>query len=152
MSLTDARLLDMAWMRVGDARALLDAGRTDAAYYLAGYAVEFGLKAVIAASMEASVFPGKQRFSEVWTHNPEKLAQIARLAGPLEARRRAEPAFRWNWRVVSAWSETVRYQPGGSFNAIRAASLLDAVSDETSGVLPWLTTFCAPRPSTAAHG
>lgn len=51
----------LAEMRIDDARALLDQNKWAAAYYLAGYAVECGLKACIIASLKRSDdWPEKQ--------------------------------------------------------------------------------------------
>jgi HEPN domain-containing protein len=50
--------------RIRDAKALLTAGRWSGAYYLAGYAVECGLKAcIIVQLMKTDQFP-ERRFSE----------------------------------------------------------------------------------------
>ncbi len=51
MNRVQAREFAEAW--VIDAKVLLDAGRWHAAYYLAGYAVECGLKACVLAHIEA---------------------------------------------------------------------------------------------------
>ena len=44
---------ELATLRLAEAKALLDAGLPDGAYYLAGYAVECGLKACIAPDAAA---------------------------------------------------------------------------------------------------
>src|SRR3712207_6924003 len=44
-------------LRLAEARALLDAGFPDGAYYLAGYGVECGLKACIARQTRQHDFP-----------------------------------------------------------------------------------------------
>lgn len=44
-------------IRLKEAKALLDAGLYDGAYYLAGYAVECGLKACIAKKTKRHEFP-----------------------------------------------------------------------------------------------
>lgn len=50
----------LAEARVADARALLNAKRFDAAYYLAGYAIECALKACIAKRTRRHDFPDKE--------------------------------------------------------------------------------------------
>jgi HEPN domain-containing protein len=42
-----ARLIELAEAKLEDAKLLLSAGRADNAYYLAGYAVELMLKAIL---------------------------------------------------------------------------------------------------------
>jgi HEPN domain-containing protein len=57
MNRTDLQIL--AEDRLKDAEVLLASGRFGAAYYLAGYAVECGLKACIAKLTRAEDFPIK---------------------------------------------------------------------------------------------
>jgi HEPN domain-containing protein len=51
----------LARARLTEARALLDAGHPDGAYYLAGYAVECALKACIAKATQRHEFPDKKK-------------------------------------------------------------------------------------------
>jgi hypothetical protein len=53
------QLQQLAEERVRDAEALLNAGQWSGAYYLAGYAVEFALKACIAKLTNQHDFPDK---------------------------------------------------------------------------------------------
>ncbi|MEM6492044.1 MAG: hypothetical protein AAF684_09140 [Pseudomonadota bacterium] len=138
-------LMNMAEMRVADAQALAAAERWDGAYYIAGYAVEFGLKAVIASGVQAGLFPGKPRFAGVWTHDFVELVRAAAIGPILTARRRTTPRFDWNWRTVAAWSEAARYRPTGAVSSPRAKSMIVAVSEAETGVLPWLKTCCTPK-------
>jgi HEPN domain-containing protein len=50
----------LAEVRIREAKALLDAGLWDGAYYLAGYAVECALKACIAKRTRAEDFPPRE--------------------------------------------------------------------------------------------
>ena len=55
-----------------DAKKLLDEHRWSAAYYLAGYAVECGLKACVVVRVAASpeiIFESKQFSANCWTHD-----------------------------------------------------------------------------------
>jgi hypothetical protein len=77
------------WLK--DAKALLDSRRWSAAYYLAGYAVECGLKSCVRARLGLSpeVIFDERRFSErCWTHDIWELVKLA----DLEAMRVAEMA------------------------------------------------------------
>jgi HEPN domain-containing protein len=96
-----------------DAKTLLDDHRWSAAYYVAGYAVECGLKACVLLRLAAApeVIFEVRKFSEnCWTHS---LGELVKLAG-LEAARAvdavANPAFARNWLVVKDWTEATRYQ------------------------------------------
>jgi hypothetical protein len=128
----------LADIRIADAEALLLAGRWHAAYYLAGYAVESGLKACILALVEREpqIIFEERRFSEkCWTHGIGALVALARLEADRDAEAAANPAFRDNWEIVEAWSETDRYTRRPE---AEARELFVAVTDPTNGVLPWI--------------
>ena len=52
-------LQNLANERIAEAKILFDAGKWSGAYYLAGYAVECGLKACIAKLTKPDEFPDK---------------------------------------------------------------------------------------------
>jgi HEPN domain-containing protein len=62
-----------------EAKALLDAGLPDGAYYLAGYAVECALKACIAKSTLRYDFPDKTTVDKSYTHSLTQLVGVANL-------------------------------------------------------------------------
>ncbi len=127
----------LADMRLADARALLAAGRHSAAYYLAGYAVECGIKAIIALSFRAAVIPDKRFVDSVYTHSVTRLVAVAGLETELKQKAKESDEFRLNWGLVGAWSEASRYEVVDPF---RATTLVRAVEGEIGGVLPWLKT------------
>jgi hypothetical protein len=121
-----------------DAKSLLDVHRWSAAYYVAGYAVECGLKACVLARVaaEAEVIFEDKKFSEkCWTHS---LLELVKLAG-LEATRLADvaanPVFGQNWLVVKEWSEKTRYQ---TKSHQKAKKLYNAITDNSNGVMQWI--------------
>ena len=65
--------------RLADALALLAAERWTAAYYLAGYSVECGLKACIAKLARPDTFPPKNS-NDYYSHNLRELLKKAKLA------------------------------------------------------------------------
>ncbi len=70
----------LADLRIGEAELLLHHGKYDAAYYLAGYAVECGLKARIAKLTNQRDFPLDRGFvQDCYTHNIETLVKSAGL-------------------------------------------------------------------------
>jgi HEPN domain-containing protein len=74
------------WLK--DAKALLESHRWSAAYYLAGYAVEAGLKACVLARLGISpeLIFDERRFSEkCWTHDIGELVRLADLEEILAA-------------------------------------------------------------------
>jgi hypothetical protein len=121
-----------------DAKALLDSRRWSAAYYLAGYAVECGLKACVLARVAASpeVLFEDRKFSEkCWTHGVLELVKLAGLEAARVADARANPAFSRNWLFVKDWNERARYSPTSHH---KARKLYSAFTDTANGVMPWI--------------
>lgn len=121
-----------------DAKALLDAHRWSAAYYLSGYAVECGLKACVLARVVATpevIFEDKKYSEKCWTHRLLDLVKLAGLETARLADMAANPARGANWMVVKDWSDSTRYQPKSHHQAKR---LYAAVTDKAKGVFPWI--------------
>jgi HEPN domain-containing protein len=78
----------LAEVRIGEARVLLEADCYPGAYYLAGYAVECALKACIAKQTREYDFPEKDFVNKSWTHKLEKLPNLAELEDRLNNDRR----------------------------------------------------------------
>jgi hypothetical protein len=128
----------LAEERIEDAGILLAAGRWSAAYYLAGYAVECGLKACILAYVEQNpdVIFRERRFSEkCWTHDIDGLVSIANLETVRVAETAANPAFYNNWNTAKDWREADRYNGRTETDS---RELYTAISDPTNGVLQWI--------------
>lgn len=129
----------LAEVRLAEAKALLDAGYFDGAYYLAGYAVECALKACIAKQTREYDFPPDRRtVEEVYSHDIERLLRAAQLRDELLREMAANVQFSDNWSVVVGWSEISRYQ---RVDRTRAIALYNAVSDPLDGVMRWLRLF-----------
>lgn len=126
-------LQQLAEERVRDAEALINAGQWSATYYLAGYAVECGLKACIAKLTNLHDFPDKEFVTRSYTHNIESLVDVAGL----KSHRDADPneARATNWRTLKDWNERARYE---QWTEPQARKLFAAVSDPADGVLPWI--------------
>jgi hypothetical protein len=117
---------------------LLDARRWASAYYLAGYAVECGLKACILARLAATpeVIFDDRRFSErCWTHGLPELLKLAGLEDDLENDMKAKRALGRNWVTVKDWKETARYQPANHHQGKR---LYTAITHDPNGVMQWI--------------
>jgi hypothetical protein len=132
----------LAEARVADARALLHAKRFEAAYYLAGYAIECALKACIATKTKRYDFPDKKLACKVYTHNLEELAQIAGLKEHLQHRFRQDPAFETKWGIVKDWSEQARHDMISPQKEARrrANEMLNAVEDR-QGILACIQQY-----------
>jgi hypothetical protein len=90
-----------------DAKSLLDDKRWSAAYYLAGYAVECGLKACVLVRVAASpevLFDDKKFSEKCWTHSVLELVKMADLEAARTADSAANPALGKNgwWPMTGA--------------------------------------------------
>ena len=132
-SIDDLRAL--AELRFKDAQHLLTAGRNSGAYYLAGYAIECGLKAVIARGFRQGVIPSKRFVDRVYTHNLVELLSLSGLKETWDTEADASVDLKTSWTIVTAWDETSRYQMVDPF---RAMAMLEAVGHHQHGVLTWL--------------
>ncbi len=121
-----------------DAEALLDKQRWSAAYYLAGYAVECGLKACVVVYVESNadvIFREKEYSKQCWTHDIEKLVALAGLKQQRDADTAANRALETHWQIVGDWTEVARYETA---TQVKAERLYQAVTDNANGVLPWI--------------
>lgn len=134
-----ADLENLAAIRLGEAQILLSAKCYPGAYYLAGYALECALKACIAKNIKAFDFPNKQLALDSYTHNPAKLLATAGLKNALAQQEKVDDDFKENWAVANQWSEESRYRHDTEEK--EAIDLLDAITNDQSGILPWLKKF-----------
>jgi HEPN domain-containing protein len=133
MNRTDFQQL--AELRLREAEALLAAGLSDGAYYLAGYSVECALKACIAKRTQLHDFPEKKLVNDSHTHNLKELLRLAELKTELDSVLDADPEMRSNLETVQDWSETARYQRK---TALDTVALLTAIESQKGGLLPWI--------------
>lgn len=133
MATTKTDFQKLADMRLREAKVLLDASEWDGAYYLAGYAVECGLKACIIRRLNSSDAWPERRFSEdCYKHDLTVLLRVADLATPLDS---AGPVAA-SWGQVKDWNEQSRYEHGKSEKVVR--EFCEAITNATDGVLPWI--------------
>ena len=107
----------------------------DGAYYLAGYAVECGIKACIAKRTQRGEFPDKKRAESSHSHNLWVLIRVADLDRACQEKAAVDPEFGANWRTVQSWSELSRYRRN---HRESAETLLGAVGDRRHGVITWI--------------
>jgi HEPN domain-containing protein len=136
--LSKSRLIALAEAKLDDAKYLLADGRSGNAYYLAGYAVELLLKAVLSSRFQADTIPSRELVREIFTHDLAKLLSLADLRQDLADKQDADPQFRGRWEIVLKWKESSRYDVRDT-NETR--ELLDAINDPEHGVLQWLRTM-----------
>jgi HEPN domain-containing protein len=130
------RQLADRWLE--DAKTLLDNNRWPAAYYLAGYAVEFGLKACVLARVGLTpevIFEEQDFQKKVWTHSLEELVKRANLEKKRQDDANANPDLGDNWQVVKDWKADARY---GDASEALAKKLYAAIADKPNGVMQWI--------------
>jgi HEPN domain-containing protein len=135
MSRDRASFEQLAEFRLAEARLLLENGFPSGAYYLAGYAIECALKAIIAASFRANEIPDKSRVNSVYTHNLKELLYHAGLKSLLENDMNGSADLRESWAIASKWSEHARYE---IWTLDDAVLMLEAVGAADKGLLRWL--------------
>ena len=113
---------------------LLDNKCFEGAYYLAGYAIECALKAVIAADFRANEIPDPKYVRDIYTHDLSALLRLADLEQELEAEKKTKPELYQRWATVKTWSESARYEV---WTEASASAILDAI-DGDEGLLGWL--------------
>lgn len=136
--MTRADWQQIAEERVKDAHALIIASQWSGAYYLAGYAVECGLKSCVLRRLAAApelIFLEKRYSEKCWTHNLEDLIELADLKSARASAVAANAALDTNWQTVKDWSEQDRYRMK---TEVQARELVVAVTDNANGVLPWI--------------
>ncbi len=69
------------------------------------------------------------------THDLGKLLLLVELQVELETAMLANPAMKTSLDAVQDWSETTRYEKN---NTQEATELLQAIEDQTGGLLPWI--------------
>lgn len=131
------------WQKIAEerliaARTLLAASNWSSAYYLAGYAVECGLKSCIlayVASTPHAIFLEKRYSEKCWTHDIVELAKLAGLGDVRESDIIADIGSRGNWSIATKWTEISRYELKSQ---LEAESLYKAIADDTNGVMQWI--------------
>jgi HEPN domain-containing protein len=131
-------LQTLAEERLADARALLEAGRWDGAYYLAGYVVECALKAYVARQTREHDFPVKDAQRKFYIHDLGQLCNNAGLSEAFNDEFQRDADFQLNWDFVKDWTEEARYKRHGGQ---RAEQMLAAVADPQHGVLQCLRRY-----------
>lgn len=131
-------LQKMADAKLVDAEILFDAHRWSSAYYLSGYAVEFGLKACVARQISADTIPDKAILKDVLSHEFTKLIGLAGLRTDLKQEQDGNADFAANWAILSEWSPDARYK---NSSQMEAAFILSAIQDKKNGVLQWIKRY-----------
>ena len=134
------QLQALAKVRLKDAKALLGRKRWAAAYYLTGYVVECVLKSCVLRSLDTTgiIFRDRdylKKLADCWTHDLEKLVNLAGLDSEFDRARQAKPALDAHWGMTKDWKETSRYEEK---TEAEARALYEAVTHDPDGVFLWI--------------
>jgi hypothetical protein len=138
LAMTRADFQRLALDRLADARAMLAAKRWSAAYYMAGYAVECGLKSCILARVAVApelIFEDRRFSEKCWTHDLDQLVILAGLKTVLGTDCAANVDLVENWKTVKDWTEVSRY---AHWTKTKAEKLYNAIADKKHGVMLWI--------------
>jgi len=109
--------------------------RYEAAYYLAGYAVECALKACISKQTQKYDFPIKDS-NKLYVHDLNNLLKFSGLEEEHRNNSDTNEDFKLNWAIVKDWRELSRYSL--EISKDQAEALYLAVTDGKDGIMPWL--------------
>jgi hypothetical protein len=116
---------------------LLRGGRWAFAYYVAGYAVECGLKSCVLSRMVHTgwVFDQGVTVASCQTHDFLKLIEACKLKDELNEKLKADKEFTERWAVARKWNSSQRYAVATEEDA---GALYEAITHEQFGVLTWI--------------
>jgi hypothetical protein len=128
----------LAELRLNEAKLLAQHNNPSGAYYLAGYAIECALKAIIAGQFRANEIPDKGLVNDVYSHELPKLLRLAGLEAQLKAAYLADSDLERRWSIIKNWNEQARYRTWGEE---QATAMIDAINGDgqTEGLFQWLT-------------
>ena len=130
MTVTRSMLQTLSRQRLREARELAKSHHWAGAYYLAGYAVEFALKAAIAKqTLRHQLPPTPAEVSRIYSHNLVELRRLARLP------EMTDPILRTNWSLTKDWSPESRFRL--DIGEAMAKDLVQAIAGR-KGVFGWL--------------
>ncbi|MDQ6695491.1 MAG: HEPN domain-containing protein [Chloroflexota bacterium] len=130
----------LAELRIREAKILLDNKQYAGAYYLAGYSVEYALKACIARQTKRYAFPPDvERVRKMYIHDLTRLLEPAGIQKTHAVEVASNRMFNANWTTAKDWSEQSRYEH--SITRARALDLYSAITDSGDGILTWLKNF-----------
>nr|WP_295923483.1 HEPN domain-containing protein [uncultured Dyadobacter sp.] len=110
---TASELKILAIERLEEAELLFLTKYYRGAYYLAGYAVELGLKAVACQKLNVEIFDKRKVPTHIaksfMIHDLSNLLILSGLSRQLELKTQQDAAFAKDWSKVVDWSEQRRY-------------------------------------------
>ncbi len=122
-----------------NAKALFDKRLYDGSIYLAGYVLEFALKARICKILDLDDYPESGEISKACkTHNYDTLVKLAGLEKKLDNAKSSNSALYNNWSILTKWSEEFRYKPIGTNKMKDAQDVINALENPQDGIFTWI--------------
>ena len=143
--MTRPEFQQIALLRLDEAETLLIQGKYDGCCYLAGYALELALKAVICNRMDNDSFFDILKSETARAFKIHNLSELVILAGLSKEYKKLEvdnPILSGNWEYIKndiKWSEQLRYQIG--LTEIQAKTMITAINDPLNGILEWIKKY-----------
>ncbi|MEO7175421.1 MAG: hypothetical protein ABIV51_06160 [Saprospiraceae bacterium] len=137
----------LAAKRLEEAEILLNNGKFEGAFYLAGYSIELTLKAKICEHLDvpnlfASSEQGKPFLANlrkaVKIHNLETLFTFSGLANKLDIKKSGDQDFSKLFGLIVCWNEDARYSTPTDISEISTRKIIEFLKAK-NGLLAWIT-------------
>lgn len=99
---TKVELEQLSQTRLEEAKALIEKGLYDGAFYLAGYVIELALKARICKVLDLSDYPDSGKLSTAFkTHSFDELLLLSGLKSQFEHDKSGNLDLATNWSLIT---------------------------------------------------
>ena len=147
---------DLAKIKIKEAKSLYRNKFYSGAFYLAGYALEFSLKAAVCKNLKMDDFfedkkgnnPTKLKddvLGKFKTHDYRTLIILAGLYHQLENDKKSDMIFGINWSHIEkmSWSEICRYEISNpkKYNETDVKEFIKAIDNQKGGSLKWIQKY-----------
>jgi hypothetical protein len=143
--MTCTEFQQIAILRLEEAETLLVQGKYNGCCYLAGYALESALKAVICRQMDNDDFFDVLKSETVRAfkiHNLKELIILAGLSRKYDDLRINNLILYDNWLIIFdeiRWSEQLRYQT--AMTQKNAENMILAINQPENGIFEWIRKY-----------
>ena len=130
---------NLAKSRLREAELLYKYGHYDAAFYLAGFAIEIAFKAVICKKLDISL----KEMESVPSFKSHSFDQLLLISGLRNKHKKAiaNQQFQNNWSIVTDWKVDCRYNNIGSKNSGDVLKFIKAIKSTRGGILTWIKKY-----------
>lgn len=110
--------------------------RYSGSYYLAGYVIELGLKAIIAKSFFENAIPDKKFVEKIYNHDFTLFIGLTIFSNDFTKERGNNELLNSHWAIVTQWTPEARYR---MIDQVESTAMIVAVTDKENGIFPWIT-------------